>query len=236
MSIAYLDPGNVESDLQCGAVAGFKVSPRLLVTPLGAGCCPPPTRAALLLPPQLLWVLLWATVLGLLCQRLAIRLSVVTGKDLAEICYLYYPTVSTQGDHSVGEEPFFSHRSPSPSDPLWPHAPHCLARRQLYSLQSHVRTPESQRQKRLQVASCPSDLHSPSLHSAAPSCTLYPSPLSQASQGRVPAGFKHVAMHPHPLQVPRVLLWLMMEIAIIGSDMQEVIGTAIAFSLLSAGR
>uniref|UniRef100_A0A8C3Q307 Natural resistance-associated macrophage protein 1 n=1 Tax=Chrysolophus pictus TaxID=9089 RepID=A0A8C3Q307_CHRPC len=100
MSIAYLDPGNVESDLQCGAVAGFK----------------------------LLWVLLWATVLGLLCQRLAIRLGVVTGKDLAEICYLYYP------------------------------------------------------------------------------------------------------------RVPRVLLWLMMEIAIIGSDMQEVIGTAIAFSLLSAGR
>ncbi|XP_009273270.2 PREDICTED: natural resistance-associated macrophage protein 1 [Aptenodytes forsteri] len=100
MSIAYLDPGNVESDLQCGAVAGFK----------------------------LLWVLLWATVLGLLCQRLAIRLGVVTGKDLGEICYLYYP------------------------------------------------------------------------------------------------------------KVPRVLLWLMIEIAIIGSDMQEVIGTAIAFNLLSAGR
>lgn len=43
-------------------------------------------------------------------------------------------------------------------------------------------------------------------------------------------------MVPCPLQVPRVLLWLMIEIAIIGSDMQEVIGTAIAFSLLSAGR
>uniref|UniRef100_A0A674HKC2 Natural resistance-associated macrophage protein 1 n=1 Tax=Taeniopygia guttata TaxID=59729 RepID=A0A674HKC2_TAEGU len=100
MSIAYLDPGNVESDLQSGALAGFK----------------------------LLWVLLWATVLGLLCQRLAIRLGVVTGRDLGEICYLYYP------------------------------------------------------------------------------------------------------------KVPRVLLWLMIEIAIIGSDMQEVIGTAIAFSLLSAGR
>lgn len=26
MSIAFLDPGNIESDLQCGAVAGFKVS------------------------------------------------------------------------------------------------------------------------------------------------------------------------------------------------------------------
>ncbi|XP_020858490.1 natural resistance-associated macrophage protein 1 isoform X1 [Phascolarctos cinereus] len=100
MSIAFLDPGNIESDLQAGAAAGFK----------------------------LLWVLLWATVLGLLCQRLAARLGVVTGKDLAEICHLYYP------------------------------------------------------------------------------------------------------------KVPRVLLWLVMEMAIIGSDMQEVIGTAIAFSLLSARR
>ncbi|KAG7278478.1 LOW QUALITY PROTEIN: hypothetical protein CRUP_038773 [Coryphaenoides rupestris] len=36
--------------------------------------------------------------------------------------------------------------------------------------------------------------------------------------------------------VPRVLLWLMVELAIIGSDMQEVIGCAIAFSLLSSGR
>uniref|UniRef100_A0A8C8SJJ5 Natural resistance-associated macrophage protein 1 n=1 Tax=Pelusios castaneus TaxID=367368 RepID=A0A8C8SJJ5_9SAUR len=100
MSIAFLDPGNIESDLQCGAIAGFK----------------------------LLWVLLWATILGLLCQRLAIRLGVVTGMDLGEVCYHYYP------------------------------------------------------------------------------------------------------------KVPRVLLWIMIEIAIIGSDMQEVIGTAIAFSLLSAGR
>ena len=38
MSIAYLDPGNVESDLQSGATAQYK----------------------------LLWVLLWATVLGLM--------------------------------------------------------------------------------------------------------------------------------------------------------------------------
>ncbi|XP_035938985.1 natural resistance-associated macrophage protein 1 isoform X1 [Halichoerus grypus] len=100
MSIAFLDPGNIESDLQAGAVAGFK----------------------------LLWVLLWATVLGLLCQRLAARLGTVTGKDLGEVCRLYYP------------------------------------------------------------------------------------------------------------KVPRTLLWLTIELAIVGSDMQEVIGTAIAFSLLSAGR
>ncbi|XP_027631106.1 natural resistance-associated macrophage protein 1 isoform X5 [Tupaia chinensis] len=100
MSIAFLDPGNIESDLQAGAAAGFK----------------------------LLWVLLWATVMGLLCQRLAARLGVVTGKDLGEICHLYYP------------------------------------------------------------------------------------------------------------KVPRTLLWLTIELAIVGSDMQEVIGTAIAFNLLSAGR
>ncbi|XP_069792168.1 natural resistance-associated macrophage protein 1-like isoform X1 [Narcine bancroftii] len=56
MSIAYLDPGNIESDLQSGAAAGYK----------------------------LLWVLLAATVLGLFLQRLAARLGVVTGFHLAE--------------------------------------------------------------------------------------------------------------------------------------------------------
>uniref|UniRef100_A0A8C9VH95 Solute carrier family 11 member 2 n=1 Tax=Scleropages formosus TaxID=113540 RepID=A0A8C9VH95_SCLFO len=100
MSIAYLDPGNIESDLQSGAIAKFK----------------------------LLWVLLGSTIIGLLLQRLAARLGVVTGMHLAEVCNRYYPTV------------------------------------------------------------------------------------------------------------PRIILWLMVELAIVGSDMQEVIGCAIAFSLLSAGR
>ncbi|KAL7407772.1 hypothetical protein ABVT39_013447 [Epinephelus coioides] len=100
MSIAYLDPGNIESDLQSGAKAGFK----------------------------LLWVLLGATIIGLLLQRLAARLGVVTGMHLAEVCNRQYPTV------------------------------------------------------------------------------------------------------------PRVILWMMVELAIIGSDMQEVIGCAIALNLLSVGR
>lgn len=97
MSIAYLDPGNIESDLQSGTVAQYK----------------------------LLWVLLWATVLGLMMQRLAARLGVVSGQHLAEMCYRKYP------------------------------------------------------------------------------------------------------------RIPRILLWIMIEIAIIGSDMQEVIGTAIAIFILS---
>jgi len=97
MSIAYLDPGNIESDLQSGTVANYK----------------------------LLWVLMWATVLGLVVQRLALRLGVVTGLHLAELC------------------------------------------------------------------------------------------------------------HHHYKKFPRILLWIMVEIAIIGSDMQEVIGTAIAFYVLT---
>ncbi|XP_014462407.3 natural resistance-associated macrophage protein 2 isoform X1 [Alligator mississippiensis] len=100
MSIAYLDPGNIESDLQSGAVAGFK----------------------------LLWVLMLATIIGLLLQRLAARLGVVTGLHLAEVCNRQYQ------------------------------------------------------------------------------------------------------------KVPRIILWLMIELAIIGSDMQEVIGSAIAINLLSVGR
>ncbi|KAG8585496.1 hypothetical protein GDO81_005052 [Engystomops pustulosus] len=99
MSIAYLDPGNIESDLQSGSVADFK----------------------------LLWVLLAATVIGLLLQRLAARLGVVTGLHLAEVCNRQYP------------------------------------------------------------------------------------------------------------KFPRIVLWLMVELAIIGSDMQEVIGSAIAINLLSVG-
>ena len=97
MSIAYLDPGNIESDLQAGTVARYR----------------------------LLWVLMWSTFLGLLMQRLSARLGTVTGHHLAELCYRRYP------------------------------------------------------------------------------------------------------------KAPRLLLWIMVEIAIIGSDMQEVIGTAIALYLLT---
>ncbi|XP_039307213.1 protein Malvolio isoform X3 [Solenopsis invicta] len=97
MSIAYLDPGNIESDLRSGVIARYK----------------------------LLWILLSATALGLVMQRLSARLGVVTGLHLAEMCYRQYK------------------------------------------------------------------------------------------------------------KVPRLILWIMIEIAIIGSDMQEVIGTAIALYLLS---
>ncbi|CAH1993267.1 unnamed protein product [Acanthoscelides obtectus] len=97
MSIAYLDPGNIESDLQSGTVGNYR----------------------------LLWVLFGATVLGFIMQSLATKLGVVTGLHLAEMCHRQYK------------------------------------------------------------------------------------------------------------RIPRLILWVMVEIAVIGSDMQEVIGTAIAIYLLS---
>ncbi|KAK7346934.1 hypothetical protein VNO80_21458 [Phaseolus coccineus] len=63
MSIAFLDPGNLEGDLQSGAIAGY----------------------------SLLWLLMWATAMGLLIQLLSARLGVATGKHLAELCREEYP-------------------------------------------------------------------------------------------------------------------------------------------------
>lgn len=64
MCIAFLDPGNLEGDLQAGAIAGC----------------------------SLLWLLLWATVMGLLIQVLSARLGVATGRHLAELCRDEYPS------------------------------------------------------------------------------------------------------------------------------------------------
>lgn len=55
----------------------------------------PIDRLLLLLSRQLLWVLLGATIIGLLLQRLAARLGVVSGMHLAEVCNRQYRTVST---------------------------------------------------------------------------------------------------------------------------------------------
>ncbi|KAH9515896.1 hypothetical protein DERF_006671 [Dermatophagoides farinae] len=62
MSIAYLDPGNIESDLQAGTATRY----------------------------YLLWVLMWSTIMGLIMQRLSARLGVVTGLHLAELCHRRY--------------------------------------------------------------------------------------------------------------------------------------------------
>ena len=68
MSIAYVDPGNLESDLQAGAFSKY----------------------------QLLWVLLSSTLIGLLFQVLAVRLGAVTGRDLAETCRLNFSSTESK--------------------------------------------------------------------------------------------------------------------------------------------
>ncbi|KAG7247866.1 hypothetical protein CRUP_013304, partial [Coryphaenoides rupestris] len=54
----------------------------------------PPTLLPSSSPPlfQLLWVLMGATFIGLLLQRLSARLGVVTGMHLAEVCHRQYRT------------------------------------------------------------------------------------------------------------------------------------------------
>ena len=64
MCVAYVDPGNFESDLQAGVLFGYK----------------------------LLWVLLWATMGGWYIQGLTVRLALATGWDLARCMREEYPT------------------------------------------------------------------------------------------------------------------------------------------------
>lgn len=63
VSLAYLDPGNMETDLQAGASYGY----------------------------ELLWVVLIGLIFALIIQSLAANLGVSTGKHLSELCKAEYP-------------------------------------------------------------------------------------------------------------------------------------------------
>jgi NRAMP (natural resistance-associated macrophage protein)-like metal ion transporter len=63
VSLAYLDPGNLETDLQAGANHGF----------------------------ELLWVVLIGLIFALIIQSLAANLGVSTGNHLSELCKAEYP-------------------------------------------------------------------------------------------------------------------------------------------------
>ena len=63
MSLAYLDPGNLESNLQQGAYTKY----------------------------DLVWVLWWSTVTGLILQEMSARIGLVTGRDLAQNVREEYP-------------------------------------------------------------------------------------------------------------------------------------------------
>uniref|UniRef100_A0A1D1Y0P3 Metal transporter Nramp5 n=1 Tax=Anthurium amnicola TaxID=1678845 RepID=A0A1D1Y0P3_9ARAE len=63
VSLAYLDPGNLETDLQAGADYRY----------------------------ELLWIILVGLIFALIIQSLAANLGVTTGKHLAELCKAEYP-------------------------------------------------------------------------------------------------------------------------------------------------
>ena len=63
MSLAFIDPGNIEADLQSGGFTGF----------------------------SFVWVLLVAHIAGLVVQTFASRVGVVTGSGLARVCRENYP-------------------------------------------------------------------------------------------------------------------------------------------------
>ncbi|GER49162.1 metal transporter [Striga asiatica] len=65
VSLAYLDPGNLETDLQAGATHGY----------------------------ELLWVILIGLIFALIIQSLAANLGVSTGRHLSELCKAEYPVV-----------------------------------------------------------------------------------------------------------------------------------------------
>src|SRR6202158_1687115 len=62
-SIAYMDPGNFATNIQAGANNGY----------------------------GLLWVVLLATLIAMLCQALSAKLGIVTGRNLAEMCREQFP-------------------------------------------------------------------------------------------------------------------------------------------------
>ncbi|MFS7938420.1 putative NRAMP family protein [Helianthus anomalus] len=63
VSLAYLDPGNMETDLQAGANHQY----------------------------ELLWIILIGLIFALVIQSLAANLGVSTGKHLSELCKAEYP-------------------------------------------------------------------------------------------------------------------------------------------------
>src|SRR3954471_15403360 len=63
VSVGYMDPGNWATDLEGGARFGY----------------------------QLLWVLVGSGAIAGLLQTLSARLGMVTGRDLATACRVYYP-------------------------------------------------------------------------------------------------------------------------------------------------
>ncbi|KAL9394510.1 hypothetical protein Peur_013795 [Populus x canadensis] len=90
VSLAYLDPGNLETDLQAGANHRY----------------------------ELLWVILIGLIFALIIQSLAANLGVSTGKHLSELCKTEYPKYVSDWDSFCAEH-IVSHPSMGRSSLHW---------------------------------------------------------------------------------------------------------------------
>ena len=69
-SVAYMDPGNFATNIQGGALYGYR----------------------------LLWVVVFANLTAMLLQSLSAKLGIATGKNLAELSREYFPRPIGQRD------------------------------------------------------------------------------------------------------------------------------------------
>lgn len=190
MSIAYIDPGNLESDLQAGAQTGYTI----------------------------LWVLLWSTVM-VRCGAGAMHAA-----SAGFVMHLHV-RLSLDRPSGVSNDKRVCHADCRVTDsrcclPSW-------GWRQggtLLKFAGVVRHRED-----------------------VPSKSAFASGRLSVSMLRpcIVAVCSHAHLESHVLDAccreeypafSRYALWIMAEIAIIGSDIQEVIGSAIAINLLSLGR
>jgi Mn2+/Fe2+ NRAMP family transporter len=91
MSIAYLDPGNLESDLQAGAVAGYSLLWLLFWAHVtGKSFSEPPLLLRFIFGVASSSHVANNSLAGLLFQVLSARLGTVTGKHLAQLIRRHY--------------------------------------------------------------------------------------------------------------------------------------------------
>src|SRR2546421_5973023 len=74
-SVAYMDPGNFATNIQAGALYGYR----------------------------LLWGVVFANLTAMLFQALSAKLGIATGKNLSEMCRDHFPRPVTLGMWVVSE-------------------------------------------------------------------------------------------------------------------------------------
>ena len=180
MAVAYLDPGNLEADIQAGAHVGY----------------------------SLLWFVALAFGCGFAFQCMTARLGIVTGRDLAAVAGEFFFGFAPPSSSGAAAERKSALLSPSSSG--------AAAERKSFLLSPSSSGAAAERRS------------FPLFKSKLTFCFLGPFPLP-----RFPPPPPSGDSYPRGA---RIVLWILLEVALVGADIQETIGSAIAIALLSGGR